>query len=108
MNINVYIHITLIFRFTKRMLYENKKNIKGERIFLHQNDTSTSKEYFVALKLVKVDIGIQYVNSFTSHSGKLCTLLKIQLILVPTTPTKDSAVMMIVTRTLLEDLCPTD
>ena len=47
------------------MLYENKKNMKGERIFLHQNDTSTSKEYFVALKLVKVGIGIQYINSFT-------------------------------------------
>ena len=36
------------------MLYENKKNIKGERIILNKNETSTSKEYFVALKLVSV------------------------------------------------------
>ena len=42
----------IIFSFTKRMLYENKKNMKGERILLHKNDTSTSKEYFVALKFV--------------------------------------------------------
>ena len=34
------------------MLYENKKNIMGDRILLHQNDTFTVKEYFVALKLV--------------------------------------------------------
>ena len=34
------------------MLYENKKNMKGERILLHQNETSIAKEYFVALKLV--------------------------------------------------------
>ena len=90
------------------MLYDNKKNIKGERMFLHRNETSTQKEYFVALKLVSRLIGIKFSTSTHSHLDKLCTLLKIQLILVRTIPTKDSAVTMIVMRTLLEDLCPTD
>ena len=78
-------------------------------MILHQNETSTQKEYFVALKLVSRLIGIQFSSTSNhSHLDKLCTLLKIQLILVPTIQTKDSAVMMIVMRTLLEDLCPTD
>ena len=41
----------LLVRFTKRMLYETKKNLAGSRILLHQNESYLAKEFFIVLKL---------------------------------------------------------
>ena len=37
-------------RFTKRMLYENKRNLEGSRMLLPQNESHLAREYFIVLK----------------------------------------------------------